>query len=36
MGKWMVSIGIAAAAFLYDPPGAMQQIDHLMRAIGLW
>jgi hypothetical protein len=36
MGKWMALIGILAAVFLYDPPWAIQQVDHWVRVARMW
>jgi hypothetical protein len=36
MGRLMALIGIAAALFLYDPPAAMQQLDHWVRMARMW
>jgi hypothetical protein len=36
MGKWVVVLALSASVFLYDPPWAMQQIDHFVRMVRFW
>jgi hypothetical protein len=35
MGKWIAFLTLSASLFLYDPPWAMQHIDHFARVVGL-